>query len=124
MWVRLQASSNIPNNLDLVRKLMNHPSVNIRNGANMSALGGFVDSIINFHAADGSGYKLMRDMVLQMEFVCSWQFSRLLARALSNLHRLEKGRKALAKDQLQHIASTAGISKGVLAIVSKVLEDL
>ena len=67
-WLGLQAMSNAPGNLDLVKTLVDHPAFNINNPNNCYSLFlGFSRSPVNFHAADGSGYAFMGDAVLRVD---------------------------------------------------------
>lgn len=66
-WFRVQASSDQPNNTNAVRGLMQHATFDASEYAICSAvLMGFSDSVVNFHAADGSGYRFLADAVLQV----------------------------------------------------------
>eukprot|EP00955_Chlamydomonas_euryale_P052981 355343-Chlamydomonas_euryale.AAC.8 len=62
-----QATSNAPGNLELVKSLEEHSAFNIHNPNNCYSLFlGFSRSPVNFHAADGSGYKWMADAVIKV----------------------------------------------------------
>jgi aminopeptidase N len=66
-WFRAQASSEQSNNTENVRELMQHRAFDASDSWICSAvLMGFADSVVNFHAADGSGYRFMADAVLQV----------------------------------------------------------
>jgi aminopeptidase N len=66
-WLYVQAASDIEGNVKAVQALMQHPSFDITDPAAVSALlGGFTDSIVNFHAEDGSGYRFMTDAVIEV----------------------------------------------------------
>lgn len=63
-WLGEQAVSNLPGNLERVNQLLEHPSFSITNPNSVfSLLGSFQASAVNFHAADGSGYKWYADQV-------------------------------------------------------------
>lgn len=65
---RPQATSNLPGNLSLVQRLVEHPAFTISNPNNCYSLFlGFGRSPVNFHAADGSGYAFMADAVLKVD---------------------------------------------------------
>ncbi|GER33059.1 peptidase M1 family protein [Striga asiatica] len=67
-WFALQAMSDIPGNVENVRKLLNHPAFDLRNPNKVySLIGGFCGSPVNFHAKDGSGYKFLGEMVVQLD---------------------------------------------------------
>lgn len=67
-WFALQAMSDIPGNVENVRKLLNHPAFDLRNPNKVySLIGGFCGSPVNFHAKDGSGYTFLGEIVLQLD---------------------------------------------------------
>ncbi len=63
----MQAGANVPGNLKNVEKLMEHPAFSMTNpNACYSLFLSFLRSSVNFHAADGSGYKFIADSVLKV----------------------------------------------------------
>ena len=67
-WFALQAMSDVPGNVENVRKLLNHPAFDLRNPNKVySLIGGFCGSPVNFHAKDGSGYEFLGEIVLQLD---------------------------------------------------------
>ena len=66
-WLTLKAASNVPNNVETVKQLMDHKAFNIKNPNSCYSLFiGFCQSHPNFHAEDGSGYKFMADSILKV----------------------------------------------------------
>ena len=58
--------SNVPGNVKAVEALLQHPAFNMGNpNCCYSLFLGFVMSPVNFHAADGSGYRFLVDSILQ-----------------------------------------------------------
>lgn len=71
MLVFVQAGSNLPGNLKAVQALEKHPAFNIKNPNNCYSMYlAFARTPVNFHAADGSGYKFLADSIQK---VCSQQ---------------------------------------------------
>ncbi|XVF78889.1 hypothetical protein PTKIN_Ptkin14bG0173900 [Pterospermum kingtungense] len=67
-WFALQAMSDVPGNVENVRNLLNHPAFDLRNPNRVySLIDGFRGSPVNFHAKDGSGYKFLAEVVLQLD---------------------------------------------------------
>ena len=67
-WFALQARSDVPGNVENVKNLLNHPAFDLRNPNKVySLIGGFRGSPVNFHAKDGSGYKFLGEIVLQLD---------------------------------------------------------
>ena len=60
--------SDIPGNVENVRNLLSHPAFDLRNPNKVySLIGGFCGSPVNFHAKDGSGYRFLGEIVLQLD---------------------------------------------------------
>ncbi|KAF3556531.1 hypothetical protein F2Q69_00014148 [Brassica cretica] len=144
-WFLLQASSDIPGNVQNVKKLLDHPAFDLRNPNKASEfsklsfsfttfflssmltiiqvyslIGGFCGSPVNFHAKDGSGYKFLGDIVVQLDKINPQVASRMVS-AFSRWKRYDETRQALAKAQLEMIMSANGLSENVFEIASKSL---
>lgn len=122
-WLALQAMSDIPGNVDNVKKLLEHPAFDIRNPNKVySLVGGFCGSAINFHAKDGSGYQLIGDLVLQLDKLNPQVASRVVT-SLSRWKRFDSCRQENAKAQLERIVKAEGLSDNVYEIASKSLSS-
>ncbi|WVZ91626.1 hypothetical protein U9M48_037772 [Paspalum notatum var. saurae] len=122
-WFALQATSDIPGNVANVEKLLSHPAFDLRNPNKVySLIGGFCGSPVNFHAKDGSGYKFLGEIVLQLDKINPQVASRMVS-AFSRWRRYDETRQALAKAQLEMIVSANGLSENVYEIASKSLAD-
>ncbi|KAL6501710.1 Puromycin-sensitive aminopeptidase [Orobanche gracilis] len=120
-WFALQARSDIPDNVENVRELLNHPAFDMRNPNKVySLIGGFCGSSVNFHAKDGSGYKFLGEMVVQLDKINPQVASRMVS-AFSRWKRYDETRKRLAKAQLEMILGSNGLSENVFEIASKSL---
>ncbi|XWS49969.1 hypothetical protein CRYUN_Cryun12cG0047900 [Craigia yunnanensis] len=130
-WFALQAMSDVPGNVENVRNLLNHPAFDLCNPNKASDLsltsmcvysliGGFCGSPVNFHAKDGSGYKFLGEIVLQLDKLNPQVASRMVS-ALSRWRRFDESRQKLAKAQLEMIMSANGLSENVFEIASKSL---
>ncbi|KAG5155598.1 hypothetical protein JHK82_013567 [Glycine max] len=120
-WFALQAMSDIPGNVENVRKLLSHPAFDLRNPNKVySLIGGFCGSPVNFHAKDGLGYKFLGEIVLQLDKLNPQVASRMVS-AFSRWRRYDEDRQKLAKAQLERIMSTNGLSENVFEIASKSL---
>ncbi|GMQ05490.1 hypothetical protein CsSME_00050496 [Camellia sinensis var. sinensis] len=120
-WFALQAMSDIPGNVENVRNLLNHPAFDLRNPNKVySLIGGFCGSPVNFHAKDGSGYKFLGEIVVQLDKLNPQVASRMVS-AFSRWKRYDETRQSLAKAQLEMIMSANGLSENVFEIASKSL---
>ncbi|KAL9246699.1 hypothetical protein vseg_020200 [Gypsophila vaccaria] len=120
-WFGLQATSDISGNVENVKKLLEHPAFDLHNPNKVySLIGGFCRSPINFHAKDGSGYKFLGDVVVQLDSINPQVASRMVS-AFSKWKRFDETRQTLAKAQLEKILSCNGLSENVFEIASKSL---
>ncbi|KAI9401268.1 hypothetical protein POPTR_001G102126v4 [Populus trichocarpa] len=120
-WFALQAMSDVPGNVENVRSLLNHPAFDLRNPNKVySLIGGFCSSLVNFHAKDGSGYKFLGEIVVQLDKINPQVASRMVS-AFSRWKRYDETRQNLAKAQLEMIVSANGLSENVFEIASKSL---
>ncbi|GFP88904.1 puromycin-sensitive aminopeptidase [Phtheirospermum japonicum] len=120
-WFNLQALSDVPGNVENVRKLLNHPAFDLRNPNKVySLIGGFCGSPVNFHAKDGSGYKFLGEIVVQLDKINPQVASRMVS-AFSRWKRFDETRQKHAKAQLEMILAANGLSENVFEIASKSL---
>jgi aminopeptidase N len=123
-WLRVQATSRLPDTLEKVKRLTEHPAFSLRNPNKVYALiGAFsMGNHVRFHAADGSGYQFLADQVIVLDKL-NPQVAARLARAFDRWQKFDEGRKAHARAALERIRDTAGLSKDVAEIVTKALGD-
>ena len=121
-WMTIQAQAASPDTLQRIRSLTTHPAFNVANPNRVRALvGAFVmGNQLRFHAADGSGYAFLADMVLQLDKV-NPQVAARLCGAFETWRRFDQGRQALIRKQLSRIAATEGLSRNVSEIVARTL---
>ena len=121
-WFSVQAGSTLPGGLQRVRELMEHPAFNIKNPNKVRALmGAFAgQNLINFHAADGSGYRFLADIVIQLNGLNPQIASRQLA-PLTRWRKYDSARQALMKAELERIRHSGELSSDVFEVVSKSL---
>jgi len=118
----MQGTSSLPDTLEQVKELMNHKLFSIKNPNKVrSLIGAFsAGNPVNFHKADGSGYKFHADRVLELDKLNPQVASRMV-RALMNWRHYEAGRSALMRAELERIKRQDGLSGDVFEIVSKAL---
>jgi aminopeptidase N len=121
-WFSVQAGSTLPGGLQRVQQLMEHPAFNIKNPNKVRALvGAFAgQNLINFHAADGSGYRFLADLVIQLNGFNPQIASRQLA-PLTRWRKYDSARQALMKAELERIRASGNLSSDVYEVVSKSL---
>lgn len=121
-WLRVQATSRLPDTLEKVKRLTEHPAFSIKNPNKVySLIGAFsTGNHVRFHAADGAGYQFLADQVIILDKL-NPQVAARLARAFDRWRKFDGGRQAHARAALERIRDTAGLSKDVAEIVTKAL---
>jgi len=122
-WLGIQARSRLPQTLDEVRRLMQHPAFNFRNPNKVRALiGGFCrGNPVRFHAANGSGYAFLTENVLALDKL-NPQIAARLVQAIIRWRRYDSQRQSLMRSSLQQILETSGISRDTYEVVARGLD--
>ncbi|HEX4943078.1 MAG TPA: aminopeptidase N, partial [Usitatibacteraceae bacterium] len=122
-WFRVQAVSGLPGAAGRVEKLLAHPAFDLRNpNRARSVLHAFAtDNPVHFHAADGSGYRLIAERLVGLDRLNPQVASRL-ARAFDRWRKYDAGRQAQAKAALESIRDSGGISADVAEVVNRALD--
>jgi aminopeptidase N len=121
-WLTVQATCVLPNTLEQVKALQQHPAYDGKNPNKIRALiSSFCNSnAINFHASAGAGYQFLADQIIQLNTQNPQIASRLLT-PLTKWKKYNAERQALMKAQLQRILAVPDLSKDVYEVVSKSL---
>jgi aminopeptidase N len=122
LWLQVQATCPRENNLQKVRRLMEHEAFNLRNPNKVrSLIGAFCSANpVNFHAVDGSGYELLKDTVVTLNSSNPQLAARLLS-PLTRWRRFAVGGD-LMRAALEEIAAEQGLSPDVYEVVAKSLK--
>ena len=121
-WFSVQAASTLPGGLARVKALMQHPAFTLKNPNKVRALiGAFAgQNLVNFHAADGSGYRFLADLVIELNALNPQIASRQLA-PLTRWRKYDAARQVLMKSELERILASGELSSDVYEVVSKSL---
>jgi aminopeptidase N len=121
-WFTLQAVSSLPDTLERVRSLYEHPDFSLTNPNRVRALvGAFAaGNPVRFHARDGAGYRFLADVTLALDGRNPQVASRM-ASQFSQWRRYDPGRRDRMQGELERIADTPGLSKDVFEIVGRAL---
>ena len=94
-WLGLQAGASLPNNVENVKRLVDHPAFDIKNPNKVySLVGGFVGGTpTNFHAADGSGYEFLGDIVLKIDKLNGGVAARMVGGFTAGASTTRRGRR-------------------------------
>ena len=102
-WMGLQAGSPLPETVSTVRALMKHSAFDIDNPNRTRALiGAFAANHLRFHSADGSGYRLVGEVIRTLDPM-NPQVAARLAGAFESWRRYDAGRQALMRAELEAI---------------------
>ena len=80
--------------------------------------GGFASSAVNFHAADGSGYKFLADGIIKLDGI-NHQVAARLVSPFTAYKRYDAARQGLMKAELERNLAVKTLSPNVYEIVSK-----
>jgi len=121
-WLAVQAGSAEYGSIENIRQLLSHEAFDIKNPNKVrSVIGTFAgQSLVNFHAKDGSGYQLLADNIILLNTLNPQIASRLVA-PLSKWRRYVDHQGQQMKAQLQRIMAQESLSKDVYEVVSKSL---
>lgn len=121
-WFSVQAGCPLPGGLERVHALMQHEAFTLKNPNKVRALiGAFANqNLINFHRADGVGYRFLADQVITLNALNPQIASRLLA-PLTRWRKYGSARQALMKAELERILASGELSSDVYEVVSKSL---
>ena len=75
---------------------------------------------VRFHAADGRGYTMLADTILELDPL-NPQVAARLTGAFMSWRRFDDDRKARMRSALERIGETAGLSRDVSELTSKAL---
>jgi aminopeptidase N len=120
-WFSLQAGSLHPDALAHVKALADHPDFTLKNPNRVRSL--YMAMAVNppaFHAADGEGYRMIADLILALDPVNPQTASRFVP-PLGRWRRIEPGRSALMRAELERIAAAPGLSRDTHEQVSRSL---
>ncbi|MDH4874030.1 aminopeptidase N [Pseudomonas sp. BN515] len=121
-WFSVQAGCGLPGGLERVQALMAHPAFTLKNPNKVRALiGAFANqNLVNFHRADGAGYRFLADHVITLNALNPQIASRQLA-PLTRWRKYDASRQQLMKAELERILASGELSSDVFEVVSKSL---
>ena len=121
-WFTLQALSLHPDVLSQVEALADHPDFTMKNPNRVRSLYmAFAGNPQGFHAADGSGYRLIADLILALDPINAQTAARFVS-PLGKWRRIEPGRAARMKAELERIAEAENLSRDTFEQVSRSLD--
>ena len=118
-WMGLQAGSPLPDTVEEVRALMRHPAFDIKNPNRVRALvGAFSANHLRFHGRDGSGYRLLGEVIRRLDPL-NPQVAARLAGGFEAWRRYDFARQEMMRGELEAILQLPGISPNLFEVAGK-----
>lgn len=122
-WFSLEASAPLPNGLERVQSLLEHPRYDpTAPNAVRAVLGGLAGNVLAFHAADGRGYRFMAEQIAALDGRNPITASRL-TKVLSRWRSYGSNRSAQMRSALAQLAASASLSTNTREVVDQCLGD-
>ncbi|MDP2823276.1 MAG: aminopeptidase N [Sulfuritalea sp.] len=121
-WLQVQSTSRLPGTAARVRELMQHAAFDIGNPNKVYALvrAFCAANPRHFHAADGSGYRLAADAILELQAMNPQVASRI-ARAFDRWRQFDSERQGHARAALERIQGCADLARDVAEVIGNAL---
>jgi aminopeptidase N len=120
-WFSLQSSSLHPKVLEQVKALAEHPDFTLKNPNRVRSLYmPFTGTAQGFHAASGEGYQMIADLILALDPLNPQTAARFVP-PLGRWRRIEPGRAALMRQELERIAAAPKLSRDTYEQVTRSL---
>jgi len=104
-----------------VKALAQHPDFTLKNPNRVRSLYmAFTGAPLGFHAESGEGYRLIADLILALDPINPSTAARFVP-PLGRWRRIEPGRAALMRAELERIAAQPGLSRDTFEQVTRSL---
>ena len=122
LWLQIQAINSQSGGLSRVEALMDHSAFTMTNPNKVrSLIGGFCSAnLLNFHSADGAGYRFLREQILSLNKTNPQVAARLVT-PLTRWKAFAAPHSELMRSELQKIADEPGLVKDIYEIATKSL---
>ena len=122
-WLGVQATSPLKDALERVEGLLGHEAFSLRKPNKVYALvGSFaMANPVNFHRADGSGYRFLGDRLLELDGI-NPQVAARIVNPLIRWRRHDSSRQALMRQELERVRSREGLSPDLGEKIAKSLD--
>lgn len=120
-WLMLQAAAPQDGALQRVKDLMKHEAFDIKNPNKVRAVfRGFMSNTPHFHAADGSGYKLLADQIIALNSI-NPRMGAGLIRPFLQWNKYAEPQSELMKTEIERILKTPDLAMGIKEFAQKAL---
>ncbi|MEI4195405.1 aminopeptidase N [Roseovarius sp. E0-M6] len=121
-WFSLQILNADPSETaDVAETLTRHPDFTLKNPNRFRAtLGALSMSPAGFHRADGAGYRLLADWLMQLDPLNPQTTARMCT-AFETWKRFDGDRQAMIRTELERILALPGLSRDTTEMVTRIL---
>jgi aminopeptidase N len=121
-WFTLQAACPVTGTLEKAEALLQHPAFDWNTPNRVrSVIGAFAQSnAINFHRADGGGYRFLANAILRLNAINPQVAARMLT-PLAQWQRYDMQRQTSIKHELERILAHPGLARDVYEVAQKSL---
>jgi aminopeptidase N len=120
-WFTIQAMADLPDILDRIKALKEHPDFTLKNPNRCRSLVGAFSMNSAFHDESGAGYQFIREVLEELDPL-NPQISSRLAGSLITWKRYNEERGAMMKSELEKWSKLKPISDDMFEIVSRGLK--
>ena len=119
-WFTLQATSRLPDTLERVSQLLEHPDFDIRNPNRVRSLVGAFSqaNLVRFHDKSGAGYRFLADQILLLNGINPQIAARMLT-PFCRWRRFDAARQELMRKELEHILAAPDLARDVYELAAK-----
>jgi aminopeptidase N len=120
-WLSLSTSTADGNAAEVVKTLLKHPAFDLTNPNKVrNLMGGFAANSTEFHKKDGSGYKTLADVVIDLNAI-NPRVAAQIVRPLTQFKRYGADRQSLMLKELERIIATPNLFKGLKEVVGQAI---
>ncbi len=121
-WLAVQSGAKRSDALKTVQRLLEHPAFTMKNPNRISALiGVFAGNILGFHAKNGSGYRFIADMILQIDPI-NPHSAAALTKGFARRKDYDASRQKLMLAELKRLAKVKSLSANTAEVVGRSLK--
>jgi aminopeptidase N len=120
-WFMIQALADLPDVLERVKKLKEHPDFTLKNPNRCRSLISAFTGNTAFHEENGAGYEFLGELLIELDQL-NPQISSRMAGSLIQWRKYNPERGALMKAELEKLAEMKPISDDLFEIVNRGLK--
>ena len=122
-WLLLNAMKTDENAIATVRSLLDHEAFSLKRPNKVRSLIGAFSTLnqLRFNDPSGDGYALVADVIMQLDEI-NPQVAARMSSCFKSWSKLEPGRRAAAKSELENVAAKASLSRDLREMIERTLK--